>query len=1064
MFKYLDNKQNGLLGEYILNNINSSSKISVITKVISVYSYYFLKKNIKNIEEIRILLTENPFEDKTNSNSLNIFGSELEKGLGNQLNLKYLSEEFAKWINNKANIKTVKNNIVLNKLINIENNEKKIAISTFSDFDSSGLGYVSSNIIGMSTVIENEESINQFYDFFDNFWKDTFNTIDIKSKVLTLLKYGYKDYSPKEIYFYTLYNIFKERVGELDENEIIKTKTGIKNTTIWNKLYNFQKDGVLGAIDKIEKYGGCIISDSVGLGKTFEALAVIKYYELRNDRVLILCPKKLRDNWVVYTLNDKRNILVNDRFNYDVLNHTDLSRDRGYSGNINLETINWSNYDLVVIDESHNFRNNEARRGIETRYRRLMNKIIKAGVKTKVLMLSATPVNNRMNDLKNQIAFITEGNDHAFINEGIESIADVMRQAQGQFNRWLEKKNRNKDINSLLEILDGRYFKLLELLTIARSRKHIEKYYDTSAIGKFPERLKPINIKTNIDLEGNFPPLAVINRSILKLNLSSYSPLKYVRLDKIKEYNEKYDYILESGSTFRQSDREESLIYLMRVNLLKRMESSIGSFSLTIYKILEQVNILLNKIENKSEYIDESLTINDIDTDDPVLEDFLIGNKIKVLLQDLDLIRFKQDLSEDKEKLEKLYNISNAVSEVNDCKLNKLKEIIEQKKLNNINEGNNKVIIFTAFADTAEYLYKNIEKWGKENLGLYSALVTGSGSNKTNLKGCSSDLTEILTNFAPIAKERYKIFGDNKDEIDILIATDCISEGQNLQDCDYLINYDIHWNPVRIIQRFGRIDRLGSKNEKIQLVNFWPNLELDEYINLEARVSGKMYLLDVSATGEENVIDAKSDMNDLDFRRKQLEQLQKSVIDLEDIQGGIFITDLTYNDFKMELMEYLKANKAEMEKIPNGVHSVTVSKSEDIEKGAIFCLKRSAKNTKNTLINNAIDPYTLVYVNNYGELKYSIAANKVVMDCLKSVCSPQNVILENEVLKLKNDTNNYKNMDFYTGLLEKGVEQLLGNNAERGTASLFNTGGTITNNDGLKSLEDFEIISFLVID
>ncbi len=644
----------------------------------------------------------------------------------------------------------------------------------------------------------------------------------------------YKENTPEFIYFVTLYNIFKDYLGEITEDNIVKTKIGFKETEVWNKLYKFQKDGVIGAIDKIEKHGGCIIADSVGLGKTFSALAVIKYYELRNHRVLVLAPKKLRENWTIYTLNDKRNILLKDRFNYDVLNHTDLSRETGYSGEINLETINWSNYDLVVIDESHNFRNNNARNEKVTRYSKLLNDVIRSGAETKILMLSATPVNNRMTDLKNQINFITEGIDNAFDSEGIPSVELTLRKAQLVFNKWTELEESERTLDTFMEMMDMDYFKLLDTVTIARSRKHIEKYYDVAEIGKFPKRLKPINIKSNIDEMNEFPSLEHVNKVIRNLNLSTYAPLKYVLPEKRVEYDKKYDTAVKGGqSVFRQVDREQSLVNLMRVNILKRMESSINSFGITMAKLLKQIDYTLDKIEKNQMHFDSSLNIADIEIDDDRLEDSLIGNKVKVLIQDMDLIKWKQDLEDDKKKLEELIYEAAKVVKNRDAKLNSLKEKIIDKINNPLNEGNKKIIIFSAFADTANYLYESLSPWIKDEFKLHTALVTGSGDNKCTLNGVNKkDLNAVLTNFSPKSKEREKIFPDMKEEIDILIATDCISEGQNLQDCDYLINYDIHWNPVRIIQRFGRIDRLGSKNNSIQLVNFWPNMELDEYITL----------------------------------------------------------------------------------------------------------------------------------------------------------------------------------------------------------------------------------------
>jgi len=854
----------------------------------------------------------------------------------------------------------------------------------------------------------------------------------------------------------------------LTEENIVKTKTGFKDTKIWEKLYKFQKDGTIGTINKIEKYGGCIIADSVGLGKTFEALAVIKYYELRNDRVLVLCPKKLRENWTIYTQNDKRNIFVGDRFNYDVLNHTDLSRYSGYSGEINLGTINWSNYDLIVIDESHNFRNNNPSTERVTRYQRLMRDIIKSGVKTKVLMLSATPVNNRMADIKNQIAFITEGEDGAFSFEGIPSIENTLRKSQLIFNNWIKLPEVNRTTDTFVEMVGMDYFKLLDTITIARSRKHIEKYYNIAEIGKFPDRQKPHNVHSDIDLLNKFPPLSEINRIIKSLNMSAYAPSNYILAHKRDEYNKKYDIEVRDGkSTFRQVDREQALTGLMRINLLKRMESSIHSFGLTVAKLLNNVNGLLDLIKQKGTNYDPSLNIDDIDLDDNQLEDLLIGNKVKVLLQDMDLLKWAQDLEDDRDKLTDLLYEAKQITADRDSKIADLKNVIRAKIKYPLNSNNRKVLVFTAFADTAQYLYENLVNWAQTEFGIHVAQVTGSGSNKTTMpKVRVTDLNSMLTNFSPISKERDKVYPEIDGEIDLMIATDCISEGQNLQDCDFLVNYDIHWNPVRIIQRFGRIDRLGSVNDRVQLVNFWPNLKLDEYINLQARVTGRMVLLDVSATGDENIIefDENKQMNDLEYRKRQLERLQEEVVDLEEISGGISITDLTMNDFKMDLMEFMKTNRKDLEQAPLGMYAIAATSPDvpEIKPGVIFALKQVNPHVA-VEKHNALYPYYMVYIHENGTVRYNYLHTKKILDYYKKLCVGEKQVLADLAKIFNEETDNGSKMKPYSNLLEAAIQNLAGRVEEAGVASLFSKGGTTLSRQTVSGLEDFELISFLVI-
>jgi len=1057
----LDNKTHGKVADELRRSIEPGSKLAILTGLFTVYGFAALKGELSKIDNLRLLLA-----DCEATLPIRLAGNADEIGLKNALNLQHIAAECSQWVRKRAEVRALSGAPIRQNLFHVgQPDGNAVAISGTSDLTAPGLGTVQSSAFAMNTVATDRAAAQQLVDWFDTIWNDPTAIIQAKETLLQALESLAADKPANLLYFLTLFTIFRDFLDDIDEDSIIRSKTGIKDTIVWNKLYKFQRDGVLGAIDKLEKHNGCIIADSVGLGKTFEALAIIKYYELRNDRVLVLAPKKLRENWTVYTINDKRNVLAGDRFNFDVLNHTDLSRETGKSGEINLETLNWGNYDLVVIDESHNFRNNNPRADGVTRYQRLMEEVIRKGVKTKVLMLSATPVNNRLNDLKNQVAFITEGQDKAFAESGIASIEVTLRRAQTQFNNWLKLPEAERKPEALLESLNFGYFKLLDLLTIARSRRHIEKYYDISEIGKFPERLKPQNVKADIDKVGAFPPLKDINRSIKKLSLAAYAPLDYLRNDKQEEYSRKYDQQVKGGkSTLKQVDRERSLIHLMRVNMLKRMESSIHSFALTTGKIHAQVEAMLAKIEAlESEEIEE-LSIEDIEADSPELEDLMIGRKVKVLIQDLDLVRLKQDLEADRVLLAYLLEEARQVEADDDAKLQALKDTISAKLKNPINDGNRKVIVFTAFSDTAEYLYSHIHDWALQQFGLHSALITGSGTNKCTIKGLGRDLNSLLTTFSPISKEREKVDPDATDEIDILIATDCISEGQNLQDCDMLVNYDIHWNPVRIIQRFGRVDRLGSRNDAIQLTNFWPNMELDEYINLEARVSGRMVLLDISATGEENVIeyDETKQMNDLEYRRKQMQQLQDAVIDLEDMDGSVSITDMTLNDFRMDLSSFLKDNLATLEGAPTGFHAAITASTPEAVPGAIFCLRDVKAKVQNE-DSYALAPYYLVYVSETGEIVFNHLQAKKSLDLFKKLAATTAELDDAAITAVQAETKKGRDMSHYCELRDKAIESIVGKTEEKGVESLFTRGGTSLTKDHLKGSDDFEVVSFLIV-
>jgi SNF2 family DNA or RNA helicase len=1076
--KLVDNKGDNTLIQTLKDEVKKGSKIAVASAYFSIYAFAELKRELTKGKDFRFLYTEPTFfdheQDKnhqykltTNKENYPTFdGNDFELPLRNKMESKSIAIEAAKWIQEKAQFKTILGENTFPKQMIVQNdNGRDVQIQSEIEFTADGLGITQSNRLASFPVIFNGGPLTeQLMSEFNRIWNDETKVKDVTKEVLQQLQLISKENSPEWLYFVTLYNIFTENLEGLSEENIIKEGTNFKDTAIWNKLYSFQRDGVIGIIDKMEKYNGCILADSVGLGKTFSALAVIKYYELRNDRVLVLCPKKLRDNWTVYTQNDKRNSLSADRFNYDVLNHTDLSRDQGYSGEIRLDTINWSNYDLVVIDESHNFRNNSARKERLTRYQKLMQDIIKKGVKTKVLLLSATPVNNKMNDIKNQIAFITEDNDAALDVEGIESIDYTLKTAQAAFNRWTHLPAENRTTENFLNMVNPEYFQLLDILSIARSRKHIEKYYNVKDIGQFPTRLKPISIKANIDAQHTFMQLSQINERLESLSFSMYQPMKYVLPQKRKIYEELYDTKVKDGkSTFKQTDREFAVAALMKVNLFKRLESSIASFNLTLHKLVTRIEQTLQLLSlHKSVMLQENYDETN-DFDDEQLEAITVGSeKVQIQLTDIDALKWRGDLQYDLSILKELLQQSEQITASRDAKLHELRALLKNKVAHPINEGNKKIIVFSAFADTVKYLYDQLAD-KLLGIGIHSAMVVGNGANKSTLKRVRvTDINDVLMNFSPKSKERAKIDPKKTDEIDILFATDCISEGQNLQDCDYLINYDIHWNPVRVIQRFGRIDRIGSTNKEIQLVNFWPNMDLDEYINLEDRVKGRMKILNTSASGEEDIFDTSGkEMNDLEYRRNQLKALQNEVVNLEEVSGAISITDLTYTDFKSDLSSALKKCKKQLVQAPKGMYAITTNAEfKEAVPGVIFCFKQHGFIG---MKKNSLAPYILLYITEQGKTHIQYTNAKNILDTYRKLSLGQSEPLQELVEKFNEETDNAADMSVFTDLMKQAVDIIKDKQEDTAFDSFFSIGGTSIQTNMDFEFDDIELISFLMI-
>ncbi|MHB1620076.1 MAG: helicase-related protein [Sulfuricella sp.] len=1083
---------NHLLGDNLKQTIRPGSKLKIAASCFSIYAFEALKQELERIESLEFIFTSPTFVPSEVTDKLkkehrlyhipkaererSFYGSEFEIQLRNKLTQRAIAKECADWVRRKATFRSNRGTAPMQQFAGVQTPETSAIYMPLHGFTAVDLGYQQGDAVS-NIVNKFDEPANTgiFLNLFDQIWNDQEKLEDVTSRICDHIASVYQENSPERIYFMMLYNIFNEFLEDLNEDDLPNDRTGYQDSLIWQKLFNFQRDAATGIINKLETFNGCILADSVGLGKTFTALAVIKYYELRNRSVLVLCPKKLADNWLNYNHNLTTNIFAKDRFNYDVLSHTDLQRTSGESFGTPLNRINWGNYDLVVIDESHNFRNNDAFKDRETRYQKLMNAVIKQGVKTKVLMLSATPVNNRFNDLRNQLALAYEG-DSDNLNKKLRTqkdIDEIFRRAQRAFNSWTNLPPEDRTANAILGALDFDFFELLDSVTIARSRKHIETFYDTKDIGKFPQRLKPLSFHCQLTHRTDVIGFNEIFDQLSLLKLSVYAPVSYILASRLAKYEELYDTQVEGGKgKLKQVDRERSLQALMTINLLKRLESSVQSFRLTLQKLKDNHLGTLEKIRvfeltgKDATFADVAIALENAEPDDdelPDIDDAKIGGKVQISLSDMDLPSWKHDLEADLFLIDALLTEMLKITPADDAKLQHLKTQINSKLATPINPGNKKVLIFTAFADTANYLYEHLADSLWQSHQIHTGKVTGSDGPVSTLKSNAKqgyDFQSLLTLFSPRSKEKAVILPNEPREIDILIGTDCISEGQNLQDCDYLINYDIHWNPVRIIQRFGRIDRIGSQNACIQLVNYWPDITLDEYINLKERVENRMVIADVTATADDNVLNTQS--NDVSYRKEQLRRLQEEVIEMEDLKTGVSITDLGLNDFRMDLLNYIKTH-GDLGSVPTGMNAVVAADpARGLPPGAMFTL-RNRNNGVNINQHNRLHPYYLIYIGENGEVIADHTEVKRLLDLVRSACKGQSQPLP-EVCRLFNQaTDDGRNMKVYSDLLDQAIRSMVDLKEDKDIDSLFSGGRTTALVNTIAGLDDFELIAFLVI-
>ncbi len=1082
MPKMIDNI-NTRVRDDLSETITKKSKLRIAAACFSIYAYEELKKNLSGIEDLQFIFTSPTFTmDKAEKSKRefyiprmtreqNLYGTEFEIRLRNELTQRAIAKECAEWIKQKATFKSNTTSQVVPGFLNVMNEKDQYTYMPFNEFTTVDLGCERGNYAYNFTQRLSFPMSKSYIDLFEQLWNDKKNFQDVTDQVVENITAVYNENSPEFIYFITLFNIFNEFLDDVSEDTLPNEATGFKDSKVWGMLFNFQRDAALAIINKLEKYNGCILADSVGLGKTFTALAVIKYYETRNKSVLVLCPKKLSNNWNTYRDNYINNPLAEDRLNYKVLYHTDLGRTNGTSNGTDLSRLRWDTYDLVVIDESHNFRNggklDKEDDEKDNRYTTLLKQVIRKGVKTKVLMMSATPVNTRFNDLKNQLQLAYEGDSKQLDNKlkTSHTIDEIFRNAQKAFNTWSKWDPCDRTTDNLLRMLDFDFFEVLDSVTIARSRKHIEKYYDTTAIGKFPERLPPKSHRPHLTDLKDAISYNEIFEQLAKLNLDIYRPSHYILPSRMEKYAEMYgDNKVNVG--FTQSNRELGIRRLMAINLMKRMESSVFSFNLTLRRIKGIIDETIKTIDNYESTSGAKIDLTDIsnadeyDLDDQNGDEFVsIGKKVQIDLADMDRISWRAELEKDQDILELLTIMVDDITPEHDNKLQVLLADLRNKIDHSINEGNKKVIIFTAFADTAMYLYDNVAPYMQKKFGLHTAVITGSVEGRTTAKLKKADMNTVLTCFSPVSKDKELLMPGDKTAIDILIATDCISEGQNLQDCDYVINYDIHWNPVRIIQRFGRVDRIGSKNKVIQLVNFWPDITLDEYINLKSKVETRMKIVDMTATGDDNIL-SNEEKNDLEYRKAQLQRLQEEVVDIEEMSTGISIMDLGLNEFRLDLLDYVKRHP-ELERTPMGLHAVAPA-SADCPPGVIYVLKNRAQSI-NIDNKNRLHPFYMAYVSNEGEVVCDYLQPKKMLDTMRFVCRGQDKPIEELYHPFNDETEDGRDMSEISEHLSEAINSIIDVKEENDIDSFLGGGQVSFLSGEIKGLDDFELICFLVV-
>ena len=967
-----------------------------------------------------------------------------------------------------------------------------------SNLTEAGLGIkyynnVELNLAGQPTDPQNGE----LKLWFENLWTDfkakekVLNTdqklIDVKEYLIQLIENFYKSYTPEEIYYKILYELFKTQLDEKESPNFLREIGRLEHSKIYQNLYSFQQKGVISLIKMLEKYNGAILADAVGLGKTWSALATMKYYQNKGFETILIVPKKLHQNWQYYH-HLQNSLFKDDEFKFVLRYHTDLQDERIESKHDHLTLDNFfqsNSNKLFIIDESHNLRNNKT-----GRYKYLLENLLNTekNPNHKVLLLSATPINTSLNDIKNQFKMMVSDKNDGFKDYlGIRNLDSLFANAQRKFNEW--RSDDDGTIEHLIQMLPDQFTTLADNLIVSRTRKIITDL-------TFPKPLKPINVYVTPEQIGTIENFEELFKKFPP-NMAAYSPYLYLN----KKANVS---VLED-----EWQRDAFLVKMMYILLVKRLESSWYAFYLTLNKILDKSNAIYAAIQefektNKSINIASGNSLYDEDEDD----EYTVGKrevKLSDIQKDGKLALFKEhikaDISVMQNVIEDLKTFQNQISKEKDYKSKdkKIEELIKQINSKQAAGTNKKVLIFTTYRDTAYYLYNELSKRGYKKLGVVSGSDSMYSYSNENLK----QFEPLLERFCPFTKlfigknwpdytekksiENFdhwkKWIKDNdsktntilEEEIEILIATDCLSEGQNLQDCDFVVNYDIHWNPVRIIQRVGRIDRIGSPNKTFGVLNFWPTDNINEYLNLEDRIVDR--LVAVRLTGAEvnkDLIDKLTkkmvnDNTDESQKRKLLEQMTLSIEDIEDSKSFGF-SDLTLDIFRQELNASIRLDAKKWERIPKGSFSGFKITNIDLcpENGVIALMGYPARNKTNQ--SHAFKTFKLIYLDEQGNL--------VDDSQIKTLTALSTHFKEKRNVPEKVDKRDLEELNKYSAMFETYFSNLNNSNSNENKREKADTikglkSGSILSKvkesnteNGLEELlkkENYELIAWMIV-